>query len=592
MPLDHLELEAAEAHALMCLTTFVEPALVCRVPNCNSTVPRHYLTFSHGNLALVRSTARKHTLATEYAATTSATTATAATAATNSMQEANYSCDTDPTVVVSAVKTPAKRPRNAWDALRRGQQQQQQEEKKSRSRNPGGGGSGSMFTSDPSRPCPFYKWIPDTALTVDAFRYGMISGCQAYLLSHFHADHYGGLTRAFAGTVYCSAITSRLVVQQLRLPAKQVVALPMETPVQVMAGVTVTLLEANHCPGAVLFLVNTPTGKTHLHTGDFRATPQMADHVNQLLAEVGGASSTSRISSSKEDNNPREVMGEGGGGGGRAGFTARRQGVGRVAALDTLFLDTTYCDERYAFPTQERVIAFCVQRALAFASAHPRGLVFVGAYTIGKERVWLAVAEALGARVWVEPARLRVLKCLEWPRIDALLTKDRAAARVHVVSMRSVSLRALREEVRKNLSGGASTGCGSGSRGGFAAASRHILAFRPTGWAHANGGRPPRRDTNIKNSINSSKKNGSNGGGGGVVSSSSSGNCLQLLKPARSGNLQVYAVPYSEHSSVTELRHFVRTLRPKRIVPTVGNGSSKERARMQTLFRQWQQQRR
>jgi DNA cross-link repair 1A protein len=42
-------------------------------------------------------------------------------------------------------------------------------------------------------------------------------------------------------------------------------------------------------------------------------------------------------------------------------------------------------------------------------------LILFGAYTIGKERIYLSVAEALGMKVYVDRRRFRILSALGWP---------------------------------------------------------------------------------------------------------------------------------------------------------------------------------
>eukprot|EP00804_Cyclotella_cryptica_P018589 CCRYP_011407-RA/>CCRYP_011407-RA protein AED:0.03 eAED:0.03 QI:270/1/1/1/0.66/0.5/4/792/616 len=106
--------------------------------------------------------------------------------------------------------------------------------------------------------CPVYKKIPGTDFICDGFLYASHSLSNNYFLTHFHSDHYGGITKQWnEGTIYCSVSTANLVHQQLGVEKRFLHPLPMNTPTVVASKdkpITVTLLDANHCPGAVMFI--------------------------------------------------------------------------------------------------------------------------------------------------------------------------------------------------------------------------------------------------------------------------------------------------------------------------------------------------
>lgn len=60
------------------------------------------------------------------------------------------------------------------------------------------------------KPCPPYKIIENTTFAVDAFQFGCIENVTHYFLTHFHADHYIGLTKSFAMPLFVSPITGEL----------------------------------------------------------------------------------------------------------------------------------------------------------------------------------------------------------------------------------------------------------------------------------------------------------------------------------------------------------------------------------------------
>ena len=427
------------------------------------------------------------------------------------------------------------------------------------------------------RTCPFYKILPGMATCVDAFRYGAVAGCRAYFLSHFHSDHYIGLTASWChGPIYCSRVTANLVRQQLRVDPRWVVDLEWETETEVPGtpGVRVTMIPANHCPGSSLYLFEKTVGggrqpkvQRVLHCGDFRACPMHVHHP-LLRPDVQDAVT----------------------------------GKNRQQKLDVCYLDTTYLTPKYAFPSQEAVIAACADMCVSLskdqvdrsdvweqtkraraggsmtkflqsgaadegppadadaAAARGRGrlLVVVGTYSIGKERICLGIARALGSRIYAAPAKQRICRALDDPELVALLTSDPLEAQVHMQMLMEIRAETLADYLAT-------------LRPHFA----RVVGFRPSGWNY----RPP---------------------GGRLLDNPPIPTVLRSeqwrpryamadLVPQRGSTREAgcFGVPYSEHSSFRELTMFACALRIDKIIPTVNVGSAKSREKMQAWIERW-----
>nr|XP_056706435.1 DNA cross-link repair 1A protein [Euleptes europaea] len=335
--------------------------------------------------------------------------------------------------------------------------------------------------------CPFYKKIPGTGFVVDAFQYGEIEGCTGYFLTHFHSDHYGGLTKKFTFPIFCNKITGNLVKSKLRVQEQYIHILPMDTEC-IVNGIKVVLLDANHCPGAAMILFSLPNGTVVLHTGDFRASPSMECYPSLIGQKV-----------------------------------------------HSLYLDTTYCSPEYTFPSQQEVIQFAVNTAFETVTLNPRTLVVCGTYSIGKEKVFLAIAEILGSKVSMSQEKYKTLQCLESAEINSLITMDWSSTLLHLLPMMQINFKGLQNHLNK-----------------FSENFDHILAFKPTGWTYSD-------------------------------------RCYSLreIQPQTRGKITIYGIPYSEHSSFLEMKRFVQWLKPNRIIPTVNVGDWKTRNEMEKHFRDW-----
>ncbi|MCJ1413286.1 hypothetical protein MMC19_007391 [Ptychographa xylographoides] len=438
------------------------------------------------------------------------------------------------------------------------------------------------------RTCPFYKILPGFNICVDAFRYGAIEGCKAYFLSHFHSDHYIGLTSSWChGPIYCSHVTANLVRRQLRVDPKWVVDLEFDQKVQIPGseGVDVTMIPANHCPGSSLYLFEkiisrgkTPKLQRILHCGDFRACPAHVQHP-LLRPEVADAITGKNV---------------------------------RQQKLDVCYLDTTYLTPKYAFPSQEEVIKACADMCVSLSKervdetddweqskkeragtgmvkfvkktsdlikeesgesddtgatkvdakagtkARGRLLVIVGTYSIGKERICLGVARALNSKIYAPPNKQKICAALEDRELMARLTDDPLEAQVHMQMLMEIRAETLADYLTS-----------------FKPHFSRIVGFRPSGWNY----RPPNSRFVESPAVQT------------VLHSENwkSKYSMAELVPQRGSthDASCFGVPYSEHSSFRELTMFCCALRIDKIIPTVNVGSAKSREKMKAWCEKW-----
>lgn len=217
----------------------------------------------------------------------------------------------------------------------------------------------------------------------------------AYFLSHVHSDHLLGLESVKMPFVYCSATTRQMLLKMEKYPhrinyAKGILesrkqhyrhlrtvlrALPIQTATDLELGpkstIRVTLIDANHCPGAVMFLIE-GDGRAILYTGDIRAEPWWVNSIVQtpnLLPYTCG-----------------------------------------LKALDCIYLDTTFAShtEPYReFPTKAEGLKELLGKV---SRCPPETVFYFRAWTLGYEDVWICLSNLLRSRVHVDEYQLRLLR--------------------------------------------------------------------------------------------------------------------------------------------------------------------------------------
>eukprot|EP00871_Galdieria_phlegrea_P003642 jgi/Galph1/4279/GphlegSOOS_G2920.1 len=295
---------------------------------------------------------------------------------------------------------------------------------------------------------PNYRKVPNTRFIVDHFKPELPKDVTACFLTHWHHDHYDGLQSSFSlSPIYCSPVTASLLEKVMYLNPSILVAKEYEEPF-VVEDTRITFLDANHCPGSVMILFETPFGN-YLHTGDMRFTERMKQ--NPFLGKC---------------------------------------------ALDIVYLDTTYCHQKHCFPSQQTTIQQMLQiiqhsenEKDAYCSMNT--LHVIATYSIGKEKLLDALIRN-GYRLYVSEEKWKILSYLAYWSNEELLecfTTDPTASHIWIIGWKKAA-----ESVPwgflpnfENLSSllEFSNGCKYGyEQGELLNGTLHqVVAFIPTGWA-------------------------------------------------------------------------------------------------------------
>ncbi|XP_060193052.1 DNA ligase 6 isoform X2 [Lycium barbarum] len=329
---------------------------------------------------------------------------------------------------------------------------------------------------------PQPKLIPKTRFIIDGFKYANDFSV-SYFLSHFHSDHYTGLSSNWSkGIIFCSSITANLLIKVLNVPKQFVVSLPLSKKV-LIDGSEVFLVDANHCPGAVQFLFKVPVSngkfERYVHTGDFRYCDDMK--LEPVMDAFVGA--------------------------------------------DAVFLDTTYCHPKFIFPSQQESIDYIVG-VIENEGSLKNILFLIATYVIGKEKILVEVSRRCRRKIYVDGRKMDVLNVLGHEE-DGVFTTDESETDVHVVGWNVLGetwpyFRPNFEKMDKIM-----------NEKGYS----KVVGFVPTGWTYE-----------VKRNKFSVRKKDS---------------------------FEIHLVPYSEHSNYDELRQYVKFLKPKRVIPTVGTDVEK-----------------
>lgn len=236
--------------------------------------------------------------------------------------------------------------------------------------------------------------IDATPIAVDFWRPANAPGARLFFLTHLHQDHTEGLSSTWRLPIYTSPITALLLKSKYKLPESIIKELEVGQSYLIPLDegsntITVTVFDANHVPGAVMFLFQGYFGNI-LYCGDMRWSPEMLE--DPVLQNV----------------------------------VSHRE-------LDILYLDNTYSAPYCQFPSREEV----KKQIFQIIDGYPDHEIKIGINTLGRERLLEEIAQRYREKILVSQEKfdqLQLLGCLD------VFTTDPEQSRIHTFPKRQMQV--------------------------------------------------------------------------------------------------------------------------------------------------------
>ncbi|KAM6456831.1 5' exonuclease Apollo isoform 1-T1 [Liasis olivaceus] len=232
--------------------------------------------------------------------------------------------------------------------------------------------------------------IAGTPIAVDFWNIRKAGQARLFFLSHMHSDHTVGLSSTWNQPVYCSPVSGQILHLRLKV-AKQWIR-PLEVGDSHVVALdemgretmTVTLIDANHCPGSVMFLFEGYFGVI-LYTGDFRYTPNMQQEPVLKNSKL----------------------------------------------INFLYLDNTNCHPEVVLPSRQQA----TEQIKRLIRSHPDHQVKIGIYSLGKESLLVELAQEFHTWIVVSPQKLELMQLLE---MEDVFTSEEGAGWIHAVDFSEI----------------------------------------------------------------------------------------------------------------------------------------------------------